>query len=223
MTALQTPSDRPREHGFTIVEAFIVVLILAIVLALGMPALQNLIVRSKLEATAQETAVFFRLARLEAIKRGQPVVVAVDEANNEAFAFVDIHDAAGNPNPDGEFNPVGGLPARATDYRVEEWDAPTWVGFRGPTADPDALSGFTSPPDPPRIFFRPNGSVDDAGALRIADARDNFIEVRIDPALTARIQLRKWHRDDSTWYTRGVERSGGSGKQRWEWYLEPEA
>jgi competence protein ComGC len=61
------------------------------------------------------------------------------------------------------------------------------------------------------FVFLPDGSVQEPGAFRIADVRGNFLEVRVEPRATARVQVRKWDETDSQWYTRG------QGGKAWEW------
>lgn len=59
--------------------------------------------------------------------------------------------------------------------------------------------------------FLPNGSVEETGAFRFADVRGNFLEVRVEPQATARVQVRKWDETDNEWYTRD------QGGKAWEW------
>ena len=59
--------------------------------------------------------------------------------------------------------------------------------------------------------FLPDGSVKDTGAFRFADVRGNFLEVRVEPQATARVQVRKWNETDNAWYTRD------QGGKAWEW------
>lgn len=61
------------------------------------------------------------------------------------------------------------------------------------------------------FVFQPDGSVKEPGAVRIADVRGNFLEVRVEPRATARVQVRKWDETDSRWYTRA------EGGKAWEW------
>ncbi len=77
---------------------------------------------------------------------------------------------------------------------------------------------FEAPPSQTAIdvpgscfVFLPDGSVQQPGALRIADVRGNFLEVRVEPRATARVQVRKWDETDSEWYTRN------QGGKAWEW------
>lgn len=53
------------------------------------------------------------------------------------------------------------------------------------------------------------GGVVESGAFRIAGPRESFVEVRIDPPATARVEIRKW---DGTAF-----RAQGRGKTSWKW------
>ena len=61
------------------------------------------------------------------------------------------------------------------------------------------------------FVFLPDGSVEETGAFRFADVRGNFLEVRVEPLATARVQVRKWDETDNEWYTRD------QGGKAWEW------
>jgi prepilin-type N-terminal cleavage/methylation domain-containing protein len=58
--------------------------------------------------------------------------------------------------------------------------------------------------------FNPDGSAD-VGSFRLVDNNTNYLEVRVDSAATARIEVRKWDTTDSQWYTRG------QGGKAWTW------
>lgn len=84
----------------------------------------------------------------------------------------------------------------------------------------DAVSGLS--PDPanpgaPKVaIFQGDGSVRDTGGFRFGDESGNFLEVRVAPAATARIEVRKCRActdaDDPTdWHAAG---DGGEG---WTW------
>ena len=58
--------------------------------------------------------------------------------------------------------------------------------------------------------FNSDGSAD-VGSFRLVDNNANYLEVRIDSAATARVEVRKWNATDSQWYTRN------QGGKAWEW------
>jgi hypothetical protein len=202
--------------GFTVVEAILVVAIVGIASGLVLPALQQTIHSSKLRGIGRSTTAQLRKARFEAIKRGVPCVVRISPASREVIAFADVHGPALADLPDGVFNPVAGQPPGATDYELERGPLPAGVSFKFQLlTDLASVDGFnnTGNPDPPddQAIFQTNGSAMDAGAFRFGDERGNYLEVRIDPPSTARVELRKWSAADGVW------RSQGEGGYTWTW------
>lgn len=211
----RTPGARPT-GGFTLVEALVVLAILAIALGVGMPALSRLIVRSTLESSSRETATLLQRARMEAIKRRVQTVVEVDPTDGSVLAYADVDgEAAGDP-PDLAFNPVDGELAFDTDYRIGVVMPRSRVRIAAPGSQP-AVDGLTPTGDGDRVaVFLPTGGADRAGGFRFADsAGSNHLEVRIEPAGTGRVELRKWSRERNAWTAR---REGG---EPWTWYTGP--
>jgi len=64
-----------RENGFTLVELAVVVAVTAILLAVGVPALQDLVRNNRLITETNNLVAHLNLARSEAVKRRAPVVV----------------------------------------------------------------------------------------------------------------------------------------------------
>lgn len=57
-----------RSAGFTLLEALVVVVIMAIILAAGIPAFGNLIDKTRIRTAAEEVVEAFRVARLTAVQ-----------------------------------------------------------------------------------------------------------------------------------------------------------
>jgi hypothetical protein len=180
-----------------------------------MPALLNFMQRAKLEGAARQMVQMLHATRLEAITRGAPSVVAIDEDTGELVAFVDVDGATTTDPPDGLFNPKDGDPYKQTDYELGRFRLPSGIAFVTPDGDDgvDSIDGFTNPvPIPSHIaYFGIDGSAADDGAFRVADTRGNFLEARIAAATTARVELRKW--DGSEWREQGEEEGGA-----WTWH-----
>lgn len=64
-----------RVKGFTLIELMITLVIAGTLLSIALPSFQNLIIDSRLNATATELADAVRLARSEALKRNRPIVL----------------------------------------------------------------------------------------------------------------------------------------------------
>jgi prepilin-type N-terminal cleavage/methylation domain-containing protein len=198
---------RNRLHsGFTVIEMILVVAIIGIMATLGLPNLLRTLHRAKLEGIARETSVLMQMARSEAVRQNVPTVVRVDFTRNEVVAFADVDGPAVGSPSDMIYNPVAGEVHRTTDYEIGRYMLPNRVLFEAPAGDPGGpVKGFTTAGPDQVALFNPNGSIEDLGAIRFADQRGNFLEVRVSPAATARVQVRKWDPDLSAWHSRNQE------------------
>ncbi len=194
-----------RSPGFTLFELLIVIALIGIMSTLFAPNFLRLVQRSKLTGMAQQTETLMRLARQSAIRYNAPAVVRADLVGEQVIAFVDMDGPGVGTGSDLVFNPVAGQPHRATDFELARYTLPAGVTFDAPAADPDGgdpVFGFTTVGSDDVAVFRPDGSADAAGAFRLADRFGNFLEVRVEPPLTARIRIRKFDEDDVAWYIR---------------------
>lgn len=66
---------RNNHSGFTSVELIMVMAILAILMALAAPSFRNVLATQSIALQTSELAGVVRLARLEAVRRGQPVTI----------------------------------------------------------------------------------------------------------------------------------------------------
>lgn len=67
--------DRPHSRGFTLVELMVVVAMLAILASLAAPSFADAIRRQRVEGMREEMIASIALAKVEAITRGQDVVL----------------------------------------------------------------------------------------------------------------------------------------------------
>jgi prepilin-type N-terminal cleavage/methylation domain-containing protein len=211
--------DRGR-RGFTLIELLVVLAIAMILMAISVPALWTAMHQAKMRGVSQETAVLLRQARLEAVKRSAQAVVRILPAaaagDREAVeAFSDL-------NSDGKLS--AGEPILG---RVE---LPTGVYFKAPPElyGVDSVDKFS--PDlasaslPHVATFLSSGAIEKLGAFRFGDTYGNFLEVRVAPEATARVEVRKCSvctdaDDDTDWYASGDggTRSSANGWKAWEW------
>ena len=96
-----------KEHGFTLVELMITLVIASILLTIAVPGMRNIIQNNRITGQVNEMVTAFNLARMEAIRRGSPVSVCASAdqascsgANNWATGWIVVADAnsAGNPS-----------------------------------------------------------------------------------------------------------------------------
>ncbi len=200
-------SRRSRCAGFTLVELLVSIAIAAILMAIGVPALHNLFARRTLEGYARSVAMLTQRGRYEALNRGVPVVVYV--SGGSVVAFADVHGAAATDPPDGVYNPLATPPsATGTDYEVGRQPMPDKLELAAPGGG-SGIVGFTSVGGDQRAIFQPDGSVSDTGGFIFGDPRSNFLEVKVSPQATGRVEILKW--DGSAW------RANGEGGHAWEW------
>jgi len=216
-----------RSAGFTLIELLVVLGVLGIAMVLGIPALQNFIIRSKTEGFAREASTLLQRTRLEAIKVNRDGVVHLDPANRRLVAFIDA-------DREGTFNPDPDEPFRTTDYVIGQLLLPSNLEFEDQDGNSgrDSVVGDTEvvvAGEPwPAVIFRPNGSIADPGipdeeeeeepyfAFRVSDPRRNHLEVRISPQATGRVEIRKFDIELKKWSASG-DPSEADFKP-WKWY-----
>jgi len=190
---------RSLAKGFTLIELLVVMGLMIILLLLGMPALFNFIERSKLEGIARETALMVQAARYNAIKLGKTQsIIRLDLANRQ---IVSCQDNDLNGKCDG------------TDVVLGSYTLPAGISFAGPPGDVLPTTGLT--PDPGGgsaniAILKADGSIQDAGGLRFADRKQNYLEIQIAPQGTARVEVLKW--DGTSAY-----RVPGENGKAWTW------
>lgn len=222
MPAPHATTNAASRRGFTLLEALVVVAIVVIIAALGFPALQLMLVRSKLTGSAREISIQLGSARVAAMRLGRNVVVRPEYGVQALVSFVDengdfVHD-------DGEDElatlPVPGSGGNRGVYLMGP------DGIAGTALAPaQSVEGLTqvAGENVRVVVFQPDGSVRQPGGIRISDGKNpaNVFEVRIDPPATARVELLKFVHGDvdglnpeaappGSWFPRG----GGA----WEWY-----
>ncbi len=190
--------------GYTLLEMLIVIAIIGLISSLVFPALQQFIHRNKILGIARSTGMLMREARYEAIKRGVPCIVRADGVSGEVVAYADVDgDLTYNPDP-------LATAFRSTDYEIRRYALPGGLAFDGPLAQPPVF-GFTDLPGLPwnGAVFETDGSIRVLGGIRFADPRGNYLEVRVEPAATARVWVSKW--DGANWLAQA------EGGKTWEW------
>jgi hypothetical protein len=194
----------------------IVFAILSVIAVLGIPELKHMIVRGKLTGAANEIAAHMMLGRMEAIKRGHPVILKADYDAIALSAFVDLNDNL--VHDPGEVVLLSPKIPEAVGQGAIYFVGPN--GQIGTPSDPsESIWGWTSVPGSPLpvAVFEPDGSIRDEGGIRIGDsqeARRNIFEVRVTPKATARVEMRKYAWDGAG----GPPDFYPGGAGLWKWY-----
>lgn len=186
-----------KARGFTLLESLVVLLFAAMIMTLGIPALQQMIHRSRLEGAMRECAVVCQRARLEAIKQGVPVAVRFDTSDRTVESWLDT-DGNGSRDPGETELVVMDLPG-TIDYAAPPGHSP--VEIEG---------GENSDGDGGWITFFTDGSIDFTADIRLGDSRQNFLQLSLRPRATAHVELSKWDDESSEWM---LPREG----KPWKW------
>jgi Tfp pilus assembly protein FimT len=172
---------------------------------LSIPSMFTAMHQGKLRGIAQETAVLMRQARLDAVKLSARSVVRIVLPAGDAPGHVE---AFSDRNQDKML--TAGEPILGRLY------LPTGIKFLAPPGD-RTVDGFSADAEdaskPNVVIFDSNGAVNAVGAFRFADTYENYLEVRVEPAATARIEVRKAREEGSAWNWY----ASGDGGEAWKW------
>lgn len=210
------PPRSRRQAGFTLVELLITLALMAILLLIAVGPLSKFMHRGNLESIARQTKSLMDRARYQAMQRNVPARVVADGLNRRVFAYVEM-------GGDGDFD--GGV-----DQRLGRYNLPEGVSFRANAGgENDDAAMWNMLGDPPFQWVEFNGrgvvvEVPDAvqdmlPAIRLADTRENYMEVNLATRATGRVELRKWDDgapadpDDGTHYI-----TQGQHGRPWVWF-----
>lgn len=220
---MKEPKPDRRASGFTLIEALVILVLLGVLMMVAIPKIFHLLRRSRDQAILSETSMLIARGRMEAVKRGVPVVVGFDYETQELFAYADVNLDDGSRGSDLVFNPVDGALGGATDYQLARVPLPQAVRFWGAEdSEPegaDAVDDFTAAEAglPNVAVLEIDGSLRDRGAFRFGDDHGNFFEVRVSPEATARVQIRKYDADRAVGPDGMHYYTGNQDGIPWEW------
>lgn len=156
------------DAGFTLLELLITLLIGGIVLGLGVPSMVDLVRNNRISAQANALLSSLAMARMEAIKRGVPVIAC--RSNTEA----------GNPNCGSGSGWESGWAVFADANRNGAFDAGEPVLLvQGPIGGNNELRGNNNVAN--RVIFNPQGVVGAGGigAFTLTDSRGGVHGTRL--------------------------------------------
>ncbi|MDX1630627.1 MAG: GspH/FimT family pseudopilin [Thermoanaerobaculia bacterium] len=189
-------SSRHPSRGITMLELLVVLTVMGLLAVIGLPAFLNTVRKGKMQTTIRETTTMLRAARLQAIKESQPIGIERQKSQRRIIAYEE------NDGTDG-FG-VGG-----TDEIIESVILPNRITFAAPGTQSE-VDGFDNND---WFVYEPNGSATHSGAFRFGDPRGNYLEVRVEPAATGRVDVRMWQNFGGTdkWMSQGQE------DHSWDW------
>ncbi|MGH7467668.1 MAG: GspH/FimT family pseudopilin [Longimicrobiales bacterium] len=89
----KTQLQSGNQMGFTLVEMTVVLIVLALMGALAVPAFKNWVEEDELTAATRQLELLFRLARDSAISTGKPVRVWMDSASGSVWLTGQLNDS----------------------------------------------------------------------------------------------------------------------------------
>jgi len=184
------------------VELIVVIAIIGLMLAIAIPYFGAVMRRSRVTAEARQILMPLLKARLEAIKRGNNVLVeistnSIKTSYRQALVFVDTSNAGANLNVyDAGDTLIGTFPMAPSSESTLRLDA---VNAPSPSTTSTTID----------FIFTPFGSMDAATtskAAYVSDAKNNVIQISVPstsngkPAMTKQLSASNYVAQPWTWY-----------------------
>jgi prepilin-type N-terminal cleavage/methylation domain-containing protein len=195
-------------RGFTLIEMLVVLALAMVLMLITIPAMFTTLRQGKLRGVAQETAVVMRLARLDAIKFSTQTVVRIVLPTSTEIGRVESFSDRNGDSKLTAGEPI--LSSRGLPKGIKLMAPPNIEGAASVdkfSQDPDGAS------KPNIAIFDSTGAALKVGAFRFADTYDNYLEVQVEPAATARIEILKARQEGSAWKWY----ASGDGGEAWKW------
>lgn len=173
------PAPVSTRHGFTMVELLITVVVLAVLAAIAVPSMRELIARQRVEAIAKELATDLRYLRTEAVQRRRDVqILFLSSASSTCYVLYSEGMAQNQctcARSDGL--PICGDPDLPGANR--EFKSVTIARNRGilVSADPVkfSLGGFNGLPRGNQVFQASVAGIGMGGEIRVFTTADDLI------------------------------------------------
>ena len=193
---------RSAEKGFTFIELIVVIALAGIIFAIAVPYFGAVMRRGRVTSEARQILVPLLKARLEAIKRGNNVLVEISTDSSKtsyqtALVFLDTSSSGANKNVydggDTLIKTFPAAPASDTTLSLDDMNA----------ASPSTGSTTID------FIFTPFGSMDAATTTKAAyviDRKNNVLQVSVPsttngkPAITKQVSGTNYVAQPWTWY-----------------------
>ena len=200
-----------RQRGFTMIEMLVVLVFVVLMMVLALPNLMAAIRQGKMRGAATETATLMRLARLEAIKQSCRTIVRILPATVDIKVdrVESVIDCDGDGKQDVDKTPLGTFPLPPRIRFLAPGNLKNAASVSGLSADPAGGAANVA-------IFQSNGSISETGGFRLGDVYGNFLEVWVEPAATARVEVHKCRVCTSAAPSADWQANGKDG-QTWTW------
>jgi prepilin-type N-terminal cleavage/methylation domain-containing protein len=195
---------RSRGHrGFSPVELLIVLAIIAVIAAIGIPIFGTMLHRSRVDGAAREINLTLLATRFQAIKSGSPGIVQFSTTDQKLLAFID-------KNSDDTLNldPVTHLPTEPLITNTNLETHKQSLTFRIDGADKAVPSTTTTSTT---FKFTPFGAIaagTSTNSIYILDTHGNVLQIAVTSSASGRIGTTKKVPGGSPLYQ----------PQPWTWY-----
>jgi type IV fimbrial biogenesis protein FimT len=161
-----------KHSGFTLIELMISIVVLAVVLALGIPSFQEFIKNNRLAGQTNDLVMAIQMARNEAVKRGTGAVICASE--NQAICS-DSDDWTTGWIVFSDIDQNGTLELDANGDGVEDCEKDDCIV----RTRSDVIKGSISGNGATRMQFRPDGLLDAGGAITLTLTADDCYQSQV--------------------------------------------
>ena len=168
---------QPRRIGFTMIETLIVLVIIAVVSAIGLPRVD--LFRYRADAAAVQVRSLLMQAQRDAIVRQHDLVVSIDTAGRRLILSYD-------QNNDGNIAGTERIRVQSLPEQNRFRRPPATVGTQGLTSyGPISARTLRTMSGYPSVVFRRDGSVSSALELYTTSARETPTDFRVTTVVEA--------------------------------------
>ncbi len=170
-------------RAFTLIELMVVILLIAVMASIVVPAYSRFYAKSQFENTARQVQDIFAFAREQAIVRDTTVTVTYDPQNHAFLA------QAAPPEPQTDLpvalsatdSPNGGMTAGGESQKSYQMDPDVSIGAFSVSSNPNSGTDAGGSGSGNKLHFLSDGTVESA-TLTITSADGNRAQFQLRPA-----------------------------------------